>query len=292
MPSVITLSNEVQLRSPLIMIGAHRSGTTWLGEALSKAADIAYWPEPNHVWTWGNWSLPDDVLGPEHATPRVKAHLHRVFHRYTRRVSSEKFCEKTPSNCLRVPFIREVFPDAKYIFLVRDGRSIFRSTRQVLDEGVAWIKFVNRFRRMSPGDLPYMVSRLPRVLGKLTGQTPKYWGPRPEGWQTWLENDSTNVMLAKQWACTIAKAAADFEQMDPAQYVTLRYEDMLASPREAMTQVLEFLEVRDVQPVFDYVETSVDRSRLQPWRETLDPELLDEVRPHMEATLARMGYSW
>jgi hypothetical protein len=37
--------------------------------------------------------------------------------------------EKTPSNCLRVPFVRQIFPDALFIHVIRDGRACATSAR-------------------------------------------------------------------------------------------------------------------------------------------------------------------
>ncbi len=38
------------------------------------------------------------------------------------RPTEVRFLEKTPKNALRIPFILEVFPDARFIFLFRDAR--------------------------------------------------------------------------------------------------------------------------------------------------------------------------
>ncbi len=37
--------------------------------------------------------------------------------------STIRLLEKTPENCLRLPFLEALFPDAKVIYLVRDGRA-------------------------------------------------------------------------------------------------------------------------------------------------------------------------
>ena len=57
--------------SPIILIGTHRSGTTWLGQVLSRHSSLAYWVEPRYVWSWGNNYKPDDVLTKINAKPRI-----------------------------------------------------------------------------------------------------------------------------------------------------------------------------------------------------------------------------
>ena len=95
---------------PVILVGTQRSGTTWLGDLFALHPRLAYWPEPRHVWTWGNSYKPDDVLTEADARPVVVRHIRSVFERFVRRHGKDRLVEKTPSNCLRVPFVHAVFP--------------------------------------------------------------------------------------------------------------------------------------------------------------------------------------
>src|SRR5690606_4960518 len=113
-----------------------RSGTTWLGSLLRELPGVAYWEEPRHVWVRGNASTGDDRLTSEEARPAVRRAVRRRFERYVRERGSDRLAEKTPSNCLRVPFVRAIFPDAKFLLVVRDGRSVLRSTGEIMDGGV------------------------------------------------------------------------------------------------------------------------------------------------------------
>ena len=37
-------------RRPVVILGAARSGTTLLGELLSRVPEVAYWVEPKSLW--------------------------------------------------------------------------------------------------------------------------------------------------------------------------------------------------------------------------------------------------
>lgn len=64
---------------PIIFVGTHRSGTTWMGDEFSRHPDLAYAVEPRHIWSWSHQSLGDDRLTSEHATPKVRpAHSRSV----------------------------------------------------------------------------------------------------------------------------------------------------------------------------------------------------------------------
>src|SRR5688572_17089878 len=130
--------------SPILFIGTQRSGTTWMGSVLAKHPRLAYWPEPRHVWTRGNSYRPDDRLTAADARPRVARHIRDTFAHFVQERGKERLVEKTPSNCLRIPFLRAVYPDAKIILVVRDGRSVIRSTDEILEKGVPTDRMVQR----------------------------------------------------------------------------------------------------------------------------------------------------
>lgn len=279
--------------TPIILIGTHRSGTTWLGDVFSRHPSIAYWVEPRHVWTWGHAYRPDDVLGPDDATPRIKKHIRSVFDRYVSEQGANRLMEKTPSNCLRVPFVREVYPEAKLLFVVRDGRSVLRSTGEILRGGVPIRRIIQRARQTSLFEWPaYGEQALSAVWRKVTRQPVRYWGPRPPGWKDWLALDPPDVILAKQWSATVTAAAREGAKIDADHFLLFRYEDLLRQPREVFGRIVSFLELPDADDLIEYVAKTADPTRAEPWREKLDEETLDLVRPYMEPALKELGYAW
>lgn len=278
---------------PIILVGTQRSSTTWFGRMFSAHPDLAYWVEPRHVWTWGNSYLPDDRLTEEHARPRVQRHIRAVFDRFVRRRGKSRLCEKTPSNCLRLPFIHAVYPDAKIVLIVRDGRSVIRSTAEVMGKGVPTGRILQRALQTPPWEWPAYVPRAGRTLQrKITRKPLDYWGPRPPGWSEWRGKDSTNVMLARQWASTIHIAVEDANRLGPDVVHMIRYENMMRSPRETMQGVIDYVELPGSEHIVEEVVNSVDPSRQRKWRNVLTEETLEEIRPHMEPTLDWLGYEW
>ena len=64
--------------SPVIILGAPRSGTTMLATLFEQHPDVTVVREPRLVWRFGN-DRRSDELRPEHATPKVVAHIHSTF---------------------------------------------------------------------------------------------------------------------------------------------------------------------------------------------------------------------
>ncbi len=119
----------LSLDRPIIILGSVRSGTTLLGNVLKQHPDICYWEEPKHIWRHRHAYRRHDVLSAADATPAIKRYITTQFAQYLAASGKSRFLEKTPSNCLRVPFIRAIFPDALYIHLIRDGRASAVSAR-------------------------------------------------------------------------------------------------------------------------------------------------------------------
>lgn len=287
--------NKNAVDRPILLIGTHRSGTTWLGRSLGASQDVAYWVEPRHVWAYRNWFRPDDSLDESHASDSVVKYIRERFLQFTNAAGKTRFCEKTPSNCLRIPFIQRVFPDARYIFLIRDGRAVFRSTQEIQQGGIGWGRVGQRIRETSWRDLPAFADRLPWMFRKLTGRPLKFWGVRPPGWKEWLKSDSPAVMVAKQWAASITAADEAFASVPPEQVFRIRYEDLTSGDEESlqkMRDMLEFAELSDGSRIAEQLRCSNAQRGEEKWKAEISDKLLEEIRPHLEPTLARFGYRW
>lgn len=277
---------------PVIVVGTQRSGTTWLGALFSRHPRLAYWSEPRHVWTWGNAYNADDVLTRADATPRIKAHIRRVFASFVRSSGRERLCEKTPSNCLRIPFVHEVYPEARILLVVRDGRSVIRSTGEIMERGVPGRRLLARARETPIWEWPaYGGQAASGAARRLLGRPLRFWGPRPPGWREWIDAFAPDVVRAKQWAATITRAVEDGRAIGPGSVFEFRYEDLMADPRPVMRRIVEFCGL-DGDDLVEHAAATVDASRRDKWRASLDAETLELIRPHMEPTLLELGYSW
>lgn len=283
----------MRTQDPIILIGTNRSGTTWLGSAFAQHPRLAYWPEPRHVWTWGNAYRPDYLLTASDATPKIRRHIRSAIERYVREQGRERLAEKTPSNCLRVGFIHAVLPEARLVVIKRDGRSVLRSTQEIIRGGMPPGKVLSRALRTPIWEWPAYVPRATQALARKVMKKPlDYWGPRPPGWREWLASDPMPVVLAKVWSATIRRAVEDARQLPPGKVLEITYEGLMREPARVIGEVVSFLDLEEPAPVVDYVVKTADASRMGKWREELDAGLLEQVRPHMEPTLNWLGYEW
>ena len=111
---------------PLIILGAPRSGTKLLRSLLGRSRNCTTIPYGiNHVWRLGcSPDAPDRRLSSDGTAQRarqIRSHLLDLAEAHDTPASGY-LVEKTCANTLRVPFVGQILPDARFIHILRDGR--------------------------------------------------------------------------------------------------------------------------------------------------------------------------
>ncbi|MFO1540960.1 MAG: sulfotransferase family protein [Chloroflexota bacterium] len=120
---------------PIFIIGAPRSGTTLLRLILDSHPSISCGEETHFLRdlepiVGRHWRM----LGP-YAVPRDwwLARIRALYTDFQAQVlagrGKRRWAEKDPTYTLVLPFIAELFPDALYVHVVRDGRDVVASFR-------------------------------------------------------------------------------------------------------------------------------------------------------------------
>ncbi|HBL14169.1 MAG TPA: hypothetical protein DD379_22820 [Cyanobacteria bacterium UBA11162] len=286
----------MQIEKPIFIVGAHRSGTTWLGKALEQHPDIACWNETRHLWFWGNFNKNKlgDVLIAEDLNPRIKKHIEKTFINYLKKKEKPRICDKTPGNCLRIPFIKEVFPDAKIILLIRDGRSVINSTEKKLNQpkGVPWKEMNRRLKNVPVWEWYSFLPRLASRFKTIVGQPLDYWGTQPPGWQEWVKQYPPHIVCAKQWVETMKIATHTGRKLPLNNYREIYYEKLIASPRDEIAKIIEFADIKNTDSIITYALSTADPLRAVKWKDSLDEKVLSDIREIMEPMMSELGYEW
>jgi len=185
--------------------------------------------------------------------------------------------EKTPENCLRLPFLLELFPDARVIYLVRDGRSNINS----LIEG--W-----RQPYTFPG---YQVPSEVNIPGDTRGRWAFTLIP---GWQSLCDRPLEEV-CAWQWVrCN--QAVLDFldQTQGSVPHLMVRYEDLIYTPGKLLSILGEFLEVPYEGVIANYAESlpqinTVSTPDPEKWRWE-NGDSIERVLPIMKPLLELLDY--
>lgn len=186
-----------------------------------------------------------------------------------------RFVDKTPRNSLRLAYLDALFPDARYVFVHRDGRAVVSSLV------VAW-----RERSVTREEPAYVLP----VPFTTPGIPPRQWHfILPPGWRA-LDGRPLEDVCAHQFRTSV-EAILDFRRtLDGGRAVDLRYEDLLLDPTGEMQRVHQALDVpfRDADHLRATTEVRAP-SGPEKWR-TLTPAEIERVLPAIADTMRRTGY--
>ncbi|MCF6313099.1 MAG: sulfotransferase [Verrucomicrobiales bacterium] len=272
------LSQSRHIQSPIIILGAPRSGTTLLGKLIAAHPDVAYWEEPRTVWSTGNQQLPDDVLTPEHLSQKTADQIDQRFADFLTKSGKTRFAEKTPCNLLRIPFIHALYPDAKFIYIHRDPYSVIASALRMLETPPDLNRITARIREARLRDYPNLLSLFVRdTLARRFNHGKKpFWGPRPPEWQTWQKLPPA-TMLSKQWLALTQSANHDLQQLPNNCWMQINYPDLIEKPEQTLPQILDFSELSPSPSVTDLAKKIIHLQNPEAWRKQLSPEQIQQI---------------
>ena len=115
------------LKPPIILFGNFRSGTTLLHILISSHPDVVPLYEPVGLWLYADPGREHDEFEERDATDKVKHYIRSRFLKYQQQHGNRIIVEKTPHNILRIPYVRAIFPEAHFLYLVRNPLSFVSS---------------------------------------------------------------------------------------------------------------------------------------------------------------------
>lgn len=216
------------IQRPIFILGCGRSGTTILGRAMSHHPSITYLNEPRHLWVacypeTDIWSIrAGDRLGKLQLTHHdvredASQKLRRLFGREARATGRPVLIEKLPINNFRLSFISAIFPDARFVHIVRNGIEVARSIEKMIPKG--WF-----------GADDYKWEQLIH-----------YAGERPETAHlpALCRNDFERGLL--EWRLSTEAVNEFLDQQDGQCFCEVSYEELVTDPNEVINRVLEFI---------------------------------------------------
>jgi hypothetical protein len=163
----------------------------------------------------------------------------------------------------RTGLLSAVYPQARFVNVIRDGRSVANS----------WLQ-----------------------MGWWDGyRGPDHWylGPLSEEHRRqWEEADHSFVVLAGLGWKLLMDAIEDARALVPAdQWLDVRFEDLLDDPRGQLEEILAFLGL-EWTPAFEagFARHTFQKARGQAWRRDLDDAQIADLERTIAVPLSRYGY--
>ncbi len=253
--------------------------------------DVAYWPEPRPIWMYRHAYRSYHELTAEDLTPGIARYIDRRFGRFLQRSGRSRFAEKTPSNCLRIPFIHALYPDCRIIHIIRDGREVVASTLKIQAGPPRLDRVLARVVETPLWEWPAYVPLFFRTAWRtvLLRQPSTYWGVKPAGWQQWV-NLSPHVLAARQWRRVVEISIRDGRVLPPENYREFRFDRLLRAPRDTVGEMADFAELARTREMLDYAAGEVDVSKMTTSLSDLTGQQIAEIEAELAAPLDALGF--
>jgi Sulfotransferase family len=259
---------DPRLHRPIFIIGAPRSGTTFLGSCIGRLPEVSYHFEPRLTKAAarcvydGSWS------------ERRSAAVFRVSYAALLLAALDggrRFAEKNPENSFVVPFLAAAMPSAKFIHIIRDGRDA----------------------AVSHAEQPWLAAASSQDTRR--GRGGQLWGPYPR-W--WVEPDRREefsrvpdlVRTAWCWRRFTTAALDGLATLPASRVLEVRYESVVGDPAAAAGTLGDFLETSPPgRQALAAALAGARTSSVGRWR-SLPAHQISDIEAEIGPLLTRLGY--
>lgn len=287
------------MNPPIIIVGAPRSGTNMLRDVLVRIPGLVTWPcdEVPYLWKHGNRTVPHDELTPDQVTPQVVEYLGRAFGSIRRKQGGHTVVEKTCATSLRIGFAAAAVPDARFIFIRRDGLDAAASTAKRWNASFDLRYTARKARHVPASDVPfyawgYLSSRVRKArTGSSERDVTSWWGPRPADYRQLQRQYQLPELAGVQWQRCVETSRRDVATLDPGRWLEVAYEDFVAEPGSQLGILLDFLGVNASANQVQDAVAPVRRTSVGKSGRTLDEETHRRLAVILQPTRAVLGYA-
>ncbi|MGH7510448.1 MAG: sulfotransferase family protein [Gemmatimonadales bacterium] len=228
-----------------------------LGKRIKPGENYGFWYR--HAY---GFAEPGRDMVAADVTPRVRNQVRSVLEAMLTPKHSRMLVKLTGWS--RIGFLNEIFPDAKFIHIVRDGRAVASSLLHI--SSWQWRGWYG----------PYSW---------------RYGPLSPEDQAVWeASNRSFAVLAGLQWRIHIRSLEAGRQAIEPGRFLEVRYETFCEQPVETCRRVAEFADLT-ASPAFErHVKAASIRDMSSRWRDDLNADQQALLTRLLREDLLRYGY--
>jgi hypothetical protein len=266
--------------APIFILGAPRSGTTMLFQLLDSSRSLA-------SIGYGSQFLlemfrPDAIRpGRSHAAgpEDVSAAERRVLTWAIDRIAAtDPYLDKFPRMVLRVPYLQALYPDARFVHIVRDGRAVVSSLL------TGW-RTAGKFGHGTPLPQPVRIDGYDGAVWRFL---------LPPGWEVYTSGCTLAEVCAFQW---VESNRAVLDAPGSEAFHRVSYERLVADPVATTTDLLAALGLPGDPDVLEHAgaldqrvtRTAVTPPRPDKWRDE-NPAEVESILARIEPMMRRLGY--
>jgi len=239
-------------------------------------------------WVWSQskknlWDghCTDLTAGADFSDPRFERYLLDLIQRHLWIQRATRFMNKNPVHCLRMEYLHKLFPDARFIHLVRDP----------LATVISHYRTAARMQRVIYSD-----ARVKRIFQERLRVDVLTMRIKTRNYALTLALDRIHPLLgiAHQWKELQAAVLESLARRPSlaAQVLRVRYEDMVSQPIPVLESIWDFIELRDERAEAITRAYAPRLSPPPPYEPTAEERrFLPRVRAIVAPVAARLGYS-
>ena len=258
------------MHKKVIIIGAGRSGTNMLRDALVKFDSCDTWDcdEINYIWRYGNRGFASDELRKSNQNRKSTQYINAAFEKIAQQKKCNFVIEKTCANSLRVSYLDVVVKDVMYINIVRNGQDVISSAYDRWTAGVEPGYLAKKLKYVPIRDIPYYAARyashrLQRLLRE--DDSLPSWGPVYDGMSADVKNRTIPEVCALQWKNCVERSHAHLAATKN-KVLTVNYEEFVEEPVSGIREILDFIgltvdEVAIIEAVSNISNRSVGKGQ-------------------------------
>ena len=227
--------------NPVFIIGCGRSGTTILGKTLSQHPEIKYLNERRDLWhkaypKFDIWKkeINDSILFADKSniTPKKNSILRTLFFKEQVLDNAKILLEKLPANNFRLDFLKNSFPEAKYIYLTRNGLEVSASIEKKILEKKWFVgkKLDLLIEFAKTKNLPFN----PKTI-----------------------TDIEKGML--EWRLSMDESTLFFKSLSKKRFVHVSYQDFVENPKNSLCQIFDFLNINSNNKLLSELSKNITR---------------------------------
>jgi hypothetical protein len=191
--------------------------------------------------------------------------------------------DKTCINVMRVPYLFKLFPQARFIYIHRDGRDNVSS-------------MMDGWRHDGHFGLSKFLGPFPCEVRIDNGEFRDWSFFLPPGWREY-NHARLEEVCAFQWLAANRMALDASRRVPPRQWIQLRYEDVFDRPVEMFREVFERLDlpfdeaVRNRCAKLNELPTSIVKGApgKQKWKQS-NPQAIERILPTIRPMMDELGY--
>lgn len=249
-----------RLNKPVFVIGCSRSGTTAFIEHYQHHKDLCNWSEASQIVETDLYNpsidhlkTSEDLLFRDHA--RIKF----LFGIRTVLTGKKRFINKLPENSLRIDYIQKIFPDAKFIHIIREGHATVESNFSRSN--------IDLFRTYCP-------------FG---------YFPKPPDWRSYLKLPKIE-QYSRQWVDVITYIQNKAKTLNTENYLEIKYEEFCKDPHTVFKEIDNFCEISPDRRLLNKLPETLPNFNFK-WKKNLTEDEIMKLESIINDLNHRLGYS-